>query len=378
MNMDREVGSQSGCLTMPKVMLGQTGKHLAQYCLGGYHQVEIAYDVVEQVVDAYLANGGNYIETARNYGGGASEEKLGRALEGRREQVVLCSKTLSKTADDARRDLEASLKALRTDHIEFYLFHGIGEGQVDTIAGKGGALESLQKAMDEGLIGALGMSSHWPPVYLEAFDRLPLSLILIWCNYVDNLNWPLIPEVIIPEARRRGIGVTAMKPLAFGYLYRSVENAVRYTLGVGAEIVVCGTNTVEQVNQVAAAARKGPADEAQRGAILRDAVELGHYVCRRCGDCPEALMDTFRLEGLFDRQAIDYLPHESQEFAAREKFSNLLGDNERGREEFAKAGYEPEALISAAASVSCPYGIDVLRKARIAVAKLTDQQANLL
>ena len=65
-----------------------------------------------------------------------------------------------------------------------------------------------------------------------------------------------------------------MKPLADGYLYRSVEDAIRYALGVGAEVAVCGTNTVQHVRQVAAAVRKGPADGALRETILRKAVDL--------------------------------------------------------------------------------------------------------
>ena len=370
--------SASNGKTLPKITLGKTGKQVSQFCLGGFHQVEISSEIVAQVVDAFLDNGGNYIETARSYGGGASEEKLGRALEGRRDQVVLCTKTGAKTADDARRELEQSLKALKTDHVDFCLFHGIGDGELDTIVGKGGPLEGLQKAVNEGLLGALGMSSHWPPVYLEAFDRLPLSLILIWCNYLDNLNFPIIPNAIIPEARKRGIGVTGMKPLADGYLYRSVEDAVRYQLGAGAEVVVCGTNSVEHVEQVAAAVRKGAADAAQQEAILRDAIDLGQYVCRQCGDCPAALMDTFRLEGLYDRQMIDYLTHDPANYALRVRLAHWFAGRERAAELFAAAGYDAGTLVADAAGVDCPYGIDVARKARIATAKLTEQDVRLV
>ena len=364
--------------TLPKVTLGSTGVRVAQYCLGGFHQVEISSEIVKQVIDTYLEEGGNYIETARSYGGGTSEAKIGRALQGRRDQVVLCTKTGGRTADDARRDLEQSLAALQTDHVEFCLFHCVGEGELDKVTAPGGALEGLQKAMDEGLIGALGFSSHWPPVYLEAFDRLPLSLILVWCNYLDNLNYPIIPDQVIPEARRRGIGVTAMKPLADGYLYRSVEPAIRYALGVGAEVAVCGTNTAQHVRQVAAAVRKGPADGALRETILRDAVDLGQYVCRQCGACTHELMDTFRLEGVFDRQMIDYLPHDPADYALRVRLAHWFGGRERATNAFAAASYEPEALTTIATGVDCPYGIDVARKARIATCKLTDQPVNLL
>jgi predicted aldo/keto reductase-like oxidoreductase len=361
--------------SLPMVELGKTGKKLSQFGLGGFHQLEITSEIVAQVVDAFLANGGNYIETARGYGHGASESKLGRALKGRRDQAVLCTKTGARTADEARRELEQSLEDLQTDHVEFCLFHGVGEGELDAITAKGGALEGLLKAVDEGLVEMLGMSSHWPPVYLEGFDRLPLSMILIWCNYLDNLNFPIIPQEIIPEAHERGIGVTAMKPLADGYLYRSVENAIRYTLGAGAEVAVCGTNAVEQVEQVAAAVRKGPADAALQEAILRDAVDLGQYVCRQCGGCPAALMDTFRLEGMYDRQMMDYLPHNPADYALRARLAHWFAGRERAAEIFKAAGYDAETLIADAADVECPYGIDVARKARLATAKLTDQSA---
>ncbi len=371
-------GSKQERAELPSISLGRTGVELTRYGLGGFHQLEISSDIVERVVDAYLASGGNYIETARGYGQGASEDKIGRALAGRRDQVVLCTKTGARTADKARRELEQSLVELRTDHVEFCLFHGVGEGELDVITGKGGALEGLQKAVDEGSVGALGLSSHWPPVYLEAFDRLPLALILIWCNYLDNLNYPIIPNAILPEAHRRGIGVTAMKPLADGYLYRSVEDAIRYSLGAGADVVVCGTNAVEHVQQVAAAVRKGPADEAMRERILRDAVDLGRYVCRQCGACPRELMDVFRLEGVYDRQMIDYMSHDPADYALRVRLAHWFAGRERATESFASAGHDVEAMLVAARDVHCPYGIDVARKARIATTKLTGQPVNRL
>ena len=153
---------------LPIIELGKTGKKLSRFGLGGFHQLEISSEIVAKVVDTFLVSGGNYIETARGYGQGASESKLGRALKGRRDQVTLCTKTDARTADKVRRELEQSLENLGTDHVEFCLFHGIGDGEMKQITAKGGALEGLQRAMDENLVEMLGMSSHWPPVYLEA------------------------------------------------------------------------------------------------------------------------------------------------------------------------------------------------------------------
>ncbi|MFW5733031.1 MAG: aldo/keto reductase [Planctomycetota bacterium] len=100
---------------LPKVQRGNTGKELSRFGLGGFHQLEITTEQVAEVVSAFLAAGGNYIETARNYGGGASEVKIGRALAGRANDVILASKTSAATADDARADLETSLKTLGRD-----------------------------------------------------------------------------------------------------------------------------------------------------------------------------------------------------------------------------------------------------------------------
>ena len=360
---------------MPMVELGNTGKRISRFGLGGFHQVEISSEIVAEVVDTYLACGGNYIETARGYGAGASEHKIGRALEGRRDQVILASKSGKSTADEFRADLEESLRLLRTDRIDFYFFHGLTSGGIGRVAGPGGALEGLLAAKEEGLIDGIGMSSHVPQSYLDAFERLPIDLILIWCNYLDNLNFPIIPERVIPEARRRGVGVTAMKPLADGYLYRSVEDAVRYTLACDAEVVICGANAVEHVRQVAAAVASGPADAAECERILRDAPELGNYVCRRCGKCPAELMDAFRLEGVYDRQMVDYLPHDPADYALRQRLAKWFSGDKAAVAEFT---YDPAALIAAAEGVDCPYDIDVPRKARLACAKLTDQKPQVI
>ncbi len=356
---------------LPQVRLGPTGVQVARLALGGFHQLEISSEIVAEVVDAYLAEGGNYIETARSYGRGASEAKLARALDGRRERVVLSSKTGAATADEARADVEASLKALRTDRIDLYFLHGVEPGRLDRIAGRGGAGEGLLAAAEEGLIGGVGMTSHHPEVYLEAFDRLPLAVILVWCNYLDDLNFPIIPQRVIPEARRRGIGVTAMKPLADGLLHGSVDSAIPYVLSAGADVAVVGANSPRQVRQAASAVRAGPADDARREAILRDAAELGRYVCRRCGRCPPPLMETFRLEGVFDRQMIDLMPHGPAENALRKVLSRWFGKETEAREAFAGLGRSAEELLAAAEGVECPFGIDVVRKARIATTKLT-------
>ncbi len=366
-------------LTLPRVELGATGLQVSRFGLGGFHQVEISSEIVEQVVSAFLEVGGNYIETARSYGPAASEEKLGRVLEGRRDQVILASKSGERSGDGIRRELEASLQALRTDHIEFYFFHGIDTmEELETITSPTGALPALLKAKEEGLITGLGFSSHRPPqLYAEAIKRLPLAVILIWDNYLEELYVPEIQQEIYPLAKEYGVGITAMKPLGDGFMYRSVENAIRYALGSGSEVLICGTNSPEHVYQVAEAICQGPANQAERQAILRDAVELGQYVCRQCGDCSADLMKLFRLEGYVDRQMIDYLAHDPADYALRLRLSGWFELAGVARQQFAEVNWDVDALFAEAEKVNCPYDIDVARKARLTVGKLREQNVDM-
>jgi len=362
---------------LPRIALGHTGIEVSRLALGGFHQVEISSEIVRQVVDEFLAAGGNYIETARGYGKGASEDKLGRALEGRRNQTVLCSKSGAATRDDLLRDLDDTLRLLRTDHIEFYFFHGVNTmDRLDRITGPGGALEGVQQAIDQGVIRGMGMSSHRIPMYLHGLERLPLSLILIWCNYLDLMYLPEITQEVFPLARERGVGITAMKPLGDGFLYRSVEPAMRYAFGVGADVLVCGMNDPAHVRECAAAVRQGPATPEKREAILRDAVELGQYACRQCGRCSDALMELFRLEGYCDRQMIDYLPHDPADYALRLRLAGWFSLADIARERFHARGWQAQGLLDAAANVACPYRIDVPRKTKLALAKLHGKTPN--
>jgi aryl-alcohol dehydrogenase-like predicted oxidoreductase len=358
---------------LPELRIDACDTSASRLGLGGFHQLEISSEIVEQVVDAFLSEGGNYIETARAYGAGASEEKIGLALAGRRDAVVLCSKTGAASADDARRDLEASLQALQTGYIDFYFLHGVDHEKLQQVTAPGGAVEALTRAREEGLIRGIGLSSHWPEVYLQAMERIDLAVILVWCNYLDNLNFPIIPDRVLPAARQRGVLITAMKPLADGMLYRSAEDALRYCISCTVDLAVCGTNSVEQVRQAARAIREGPATDNEQERILRHAPELGQYVCRRCGRCPDELMDTFRLEGEFDRQMMDFLPHDPAEYALRSRLSGWFNHADLARKQFAETGRNVDGLLAQAGEVDCPYEIDVPRKTRLATAKLTGQ-----
>lgn len=366
-------------LILPKIELGNTGHQISQLALGGFHQVEISTEIVNKVVNRYQEYGGNYIEMARTYGDGASEIKLGKVLEGRRDQFILCSKSGADNADDMRRDIEATLSNLQTDHIEFYYFHGVhNKEKLNRILAPKGALEGMLKAKEEGLIGGIGLSSHYLPMYIEGMKSLPIDLILIWCNYLEDLYLPEIQDEIFPYAREKNIGITAMKPLGDGFLYRSPKQAMRYAMSNNPDVLVCGMNSVQHVDEAVEAICQGPMTSDERKTLLAQAPELGNYVCRQCGNCNSTLKELFRLEGYVDRQMIDYLEHNPADYALRLRLSPWFSLKEKGISIFKEKNWNQQKLSEEAKTVSCPYGIDVPRKTKLTLSKLNGEDPDMI
>ena len=94
-------------------------------------------------------------------------------------------------------------------------------------------MRALSRALDEGLIRHVAMSSHWPAMYLQAVERLPLEAVLIWGNYLDFCNFPEIPQEILPGLRARGVGILFMKPLADGFPLSLAGTGLRLCPGPG-------------------------------------------------------------------------------------------------------------------------------------------------
>ena len=363
--------------SIPRRPLGSTGLHVSVLGLGGFHQVEIGQDYVTELVDLYLEAGGNYVETARGYGRGASETKLGRALRGRRDQVILLSKTGQRDAEGAWRELNESLEALGTDHVDILLYHCLTEvAQVEAIAAPGGAAEAFERALREGLARFAGASTHWPMVLIPAMERLKLDAVMYWVNYLVACNYPELYHTIAPAARARGLGIIGMKPLGDGYLHRSVRQAFEYALAQEVDVLACGFNSVEMLHaDIEAACRWERPTEAQLKTILCDAPELGDYVCRQCGDCrlPELdLPKVFELEGKFDRQIFDGRPTDALDYALRQRLCYWFHNQERAIELYGPHASAVAGLLSSGAELpDCPYGIDLRRKLKLAHLKLT-------
>jgi predicted aldo/keto reductase-like oxidoreductase len=341
--------------------------------------VEITSGEASELLNAYLDAGGSYIETAASYGNGISECKIGQGVSHRRGEYVLATKSTVRTRDGCMAELEASLRNLKTDHLDIFYIHEPQTRQVvDQVLGPGGAMEAAEKARRDGKLRFIGVTGHGrPDALIDAVSRYPFDVLMTGFNYYDRFNYPTAEAELLPLCVGKGVGVFAMKSLADGYLHRSLPQALRYTLGLPVASVVMGINSREMLEKDLTVIRSfRPLGDREKEKLYRSAPELGNYVCRLCGQCVRNGFDpqkVFLLEGLFDRQMDDMRVGDSAEYALRERLRFWFG-----QQELAKAEYrdlvqkvDPSADYSALSPL-CPYGIDIDRKLKIAHGKLAE------
>ena len=168
---------------------------------------ETAEDAVRFVKEA-VRRGVTYFDVAPTYGN--AEERLGPALEPYRKDGFLACKTAERDRDGARRELQQSLKTLRTDHFDLYQLHGVVKmSEVDTITGKGGALEAFREAREKGLVRHLGFSAHDEKAAITLMERFDFDTMMFPVNYVTWLEGGFGAKALA-AATDRGMGITAL------------------------------------------------------------------------------------------------------------------------------------------------------------------------
>ena len=186
---------------IPQITLGRTGLVVTRLGTGG------AYCETADGYRTALDCGVNYMDTARAYRDGEDERVIGNAIQGRRHELTLATKTQQRDAEGARQDLETSLRLLRTDYIDIYQLHHLNtEEERNRALGANGALEAVQKAREEGLIRFIGVTGHdWEQIQ-QAVATGFFDTVLCWYNCAMKE-----PErTVFPEARKHNTGVVIM------------------------------------------------------------------------------------------------------------------------------------------------------------------------
>ncbi len=249
-------GSMRADGAIPVRPLGTTGLRVSVLGLGSapLGQPDVSQSEVDRLMGSLIDAGINYVDTAPIYG--QAEERLGRALKGRRYKVVLVTKVETTSKQDALWQIEESLRKLQTDYLDAVHIHNVGRTDrfpsMEVLLGPDGALEGLKEARKKGAVRHIGMTCHLRPARaLPVIATGVIELVMCAANFVDVHTYNF-EGTVFEEARKRGLGIVAMKILG-GTEGRGIEqraklsdkehysNAVRYALGIpGLSVAILG------------------------------------------------------------------------------------------------------------------------------------------
>lgn len=260
-------------------ILGKTGLKVSRMGFGGIPIQRINADETKKLIQILNNNGVNYIDTARGYT--VSEEYLGEALVGIRDNFILATKSMARTKEDMTRDISISLKNLKTDYIDLYQIHNPNAEQLEQVIAPGGALEALIEAKKAGLIGHIGITLHFAELFEKVLDFDWVETIMFPYNIVETQG-----EAFIEACAKKNIGFICMKPLAGGAIDESAL-ALRFIAANSAvSVVIPGMAAEEEViKNLHAMNDTSPLSDEEYAAISRIRNTLGTQFCRRCNYC---------------------------------------------------------------------------------------------
>lgn len=260
-------------------VLGKTGLQISRMGFGGIPIQRIDAEGTKQLVHQLKAAGVNFIDTARAYT--VSEEYLGYALEGIREDFVLATKGRGRTKADMAADIDKSLKNLRTDYIDLYQMHNVTPEEFPKVMEPGGALEALMEAKAAGKIRHIGVTAHSLDTFAMALEQDWVETIMFPYNIVETQA-----EALIAKAAEKNIGFICMKPLAGGAI-EDAALALRYVCAnPNVTVVIPGMAEAKELEQnLAAASDTSQLKQEEKAGFLKIRSDLGTQFCRRCNYC---------------------------------------------------------------------------------------------
>ncbi len=235
---------------IPLRPLGRTGVEVTAICLGGYH-IGLAKDdagairLVQEAVDAGIT----FLDNAWEYHDGRSEELMGEAIQDRRDKVFLMTKVCTHGRDrrEAMRQLEDSLRRLKTDYLDLWQVHELAyDNDPELHFAAGGVIEALDQAKREGKVRFVGFTGHKSPeIHLKMLSyNYPFDTCQLPLNCMDA-TFRSFEQRVLPELKRQGIAAIGMKSLGGGGdMVKAgavtAEEALRYAMSLDVATVVSG------------------------------------------------------------------------------------------------------------------------------------------
>jgi predicted aldo/keto reductase-like oxidoreductase len=194
--------------------LGRTGERLSILGFGGIVVMNAATQEASSRVAEAIDHGVNYFDVAPSYGN--AQDMLGPALEPYRKGVFLACKTTERGREGSQRELDESLRKMRTDHFDLYQLHAVNtRDDVEKIFAPSGALETFVAARKAGKVRFLGFSAHSVEAALALIGRFDFDTILFPTNFATWHAGSFGPQVLA-AAQAKQMGILALKAMARG------------------------------------------------------------------------------------------------------------------------------------------------------------------
>lgn len=279
---------------MPKRTLGRTGKLVSIIGLGGWHLSLKHVDgkLADSIMRGAIDRGIDFFDNSWDYNGGESEKRMGKTLsDGYRDKVFLMTKINGRTKKEAEKQLNESLKRLKTDVIDLVQHHEVIRFEdPNRIFAEDGANAALIEARQQGKIRYIGFTGHKDPhIHLYMLEVAREN------NFVfDSAQMPLnvmdahfrsFAKLAVPELVKQRIAVLGMKSMANGHILKSKTatpiECLHYAMNLDTSVVITGIDSMEILDQACEAARTfHPMNDAEVEAILaktRGAAVRGGY-----------------------------------------------------------------------------------------------------
>ncbi|MBN1994032.1 MAG: aldo/keto reductase [Anaerolineae bacterium] len=265
---------------MKQVRLGQTDLQVSRVAFGGIPIQRLSHEKAVRVVRRCLDLGITMLDTANGYT--TSEERIGQAIAGRRQQVIIATKTGARDKVTALAHLDLSLQRLRTDYIDLWQFHNVSTAAAyEQVLGPGGALEAAQTALRAGKIRHIGLTSHSLDIALQAVPSGYFETIQFPFNFVTDEAG----QALIPLARQHDVGFIAMKPFAGGLL-DNARLTLKHLLQYEHIVPDPGIQKIEEIEEIVDIVNGSWTLTPQEWQDIEGIrAKVGDRFCRRCDYC---------------------------------------------------------------------------------------------
>jgi uncharacterized protein len=265
---------------MEKIRLGKTNLMVTRVGFGGIPIQRLTEEGAVEVVKRCLDHGINYLDTANAYS--TSERRIGKAIAGRRDGLVLATKSTQRNREGIVEHLENSLKQLGVDHIDLYQFHAVSDFKsLDMVLDPEGPRAALEEAKQAGKIGHIGITSHQIDVAKKAVESGRFESIMFPFNFVTDEA----ARELLPLCRKHDVGFIDMKPMAGGMI-ANARIAFKFLFQYPDIATIPGIEKTQEIDEIVGifqGPRKITEAEKEEMRVLKE--KLGTTFCHRCDYC---------------------------------------------------------------------------------------------